>query len=113
MTSIRAEIWCSAFVRQHNFRGNICVVAKKGDGLAGQIWIEVDHLDGTSSLFSQASSALQISEVGELLFQQRFGRAPNTAVRERVFQEEKFDSDFWLLVLEDPKDQHGLSLLKE
>lgn len=112
MTTIRAEIWCTAFVRQHNWRGNICVVAKKGDALAGQIWVEVDHLDGTSSLFIQASSTLQTSENGELLFQQRFEHAPNMAVRERVLQEEGFDPDFWLLILEDPKNQHGLALHK-
>ena len=110
MSQIRSEIWCSAFVRQHNNQGQICVVAKKGDPIAGQIWIEVDHLDGNSSLFSQASSSMQTSLDGTLLFQQKFDQIPYLQIKQRIDQEKNFDPDFWLLVLEDPRGEHGLTL---
>ncbi|NMA99729.1 MAG: DUF1491 family protein, partial [Phyllobacteriaceae bacterium] len=47
MSRLRSDIWCMAFVRRHNDLGNMCVVARRGDPIAGQIFIEVDHLDGT------------------------------------------------------------------
>ena len=44
---LRTDLWTSAFVRRHNDLGHICVVARRGDPLAGQIFLEVDHLNGT------------------------------------------------------------------
>jgi hypothetical protein len=50
---LRTDIWASAFVRRHNDLGHICVVVRKGDPIAGQIFIEVDHLNGTVSLYTR------------------------------------------------------------
>lgn len=113
MSSIRAEIWCSAFVRRHNDVGRICVFAKKGDPVAGQVWIEVDHLDGTSSLFAQAPGAMVADDAQDWVFQNHLSRAQNDEIRERLKREENFDPDFWLLVLEDPDGDHGLTLVKQ
>ena len=42
----RTDLWVAAFVRRHNDLGEICVVVSRGDPIAGQIFIEIDHLDG-------------------------------------------------------------------
>ncbi len=42
----RSDLWAAAFVRRHNDIGHICVVSRKGDPIAGQIFIEIDHLNG-------------------------------------------------------------------
>ncbi len=112
MTSIRAEIWCSAFVRRHNDAGRICVVAKKGDPIAGQVWVEVDHLDGTGSLFAQAPGAMVPDTARDWVFQNHLNRVQNEKIRERLKREENFDPDFWLLVVEDQAGEHGLTLVK-
>ena len=112
MVLIRAEIWCAAFVRRHNDVGKICVVVRKGDPIAGQIWIEIDHLDGTSSLFSQASSLLQNSKQSKLVFQKKSDRVPYSEVKAKLEQEINFDPDFWILALEDPKGEHGLEVIE-
>ena len=36
MDQLRSDIWCAAFVRRHNDLGQFCVVAQKGDPVAGQ-----------------------------------------------------------------------------
>src|SRR5690606_39927755 len=46
--------WCMAFVRRHNDLGDMCVVVRRGDPIAGQVFIEVDHLDGTRPLYTPA-----------------------------------------------------------
>ena len=51
MSTLRADLWCAVFVRRHNDLGNMCVVSRRGDPIAGQVWIEVDHLDGSVTLF--------------------------------------------------------------
>ena len=39
----RSDLWTAAFVRRHNDLGHMCVVARRGDPIAGQIFIEIDH----------------------------------------------------------------------
>ncbi len=111
MTSIRAEIWCAAFVRRHNDMGNICVVSRRGDAIAGQVWIEVDHINSKSSLFIQAPDFMQTGDELDLPFQCIFDRVENKLVQERIEREANFDPDFWLLTLESPAGEHGLNVI--
>ncbi len=99
-------------MRRHNDLGQICVLAKKGDPIAGQVWIEVDHLDGSASLFTPAPALMRPLDEPEWHFQCRFDRAPAEKIRQRIKQEMQFDPDFWLIILESPKGDHGLSLVK-
>lgn len=113
MGSIRAEIWCAAFIRRHNDLGNICVVSRRGDAIAGQVWIEVDHINGKSSLFIKAPDFMQTAVDEEWLFQCMLERVESRLVRERIEREVDFDPDFWLLTLESPSGSHGLKVISE
>ena len=48
---LRTDLWAAAFVRRHNDLGHFCVVERRGDPIAGQLFIELDHLNGTKSLY--------------------------------------------------------------
>jgi hypothetical protein len=100
VTRLRSDLWCAAFVRRHNDLGHICVVARKGDPTAGQIWIEVDHLNGTVSLFTPAPNPTISEDTGDRLFEKRFDRVEPATVRQRTVTEIAFDPDIWLLSLE-------------
>jgi hypothetical protein len=97
---LRTDIWAAAFVRRHNDLGHLCVVARRGDPIAGQIFIEVDHLNGTVSLYAPAPSAAREDDGQDRVFQRRFDRVEPQKVAERIAQEQKFDPDFWVLSLE-------------
>lgn len=96
---LRTDLWAAAFVRRHNDLGHLCVVSRKGDPVAGQVFLEVDHLDGTVSLYTPAASALRRDE-DDRVFQLRFARAEPGKVRARIEQEQGFDPDLWVLSLE-------------
>lgn len=113
MSSIRAEIWCAAFVRRHNNLGNICVISRKGDPIAGQVWVETDHLDGTFSLFTPAPDLLKDQSDDEWAFVCRFDHAPADEVQQRIELEAGYDPDFWLITLESPSGEHGLKLIAD
>ncbi|RDE10494.1 DUF1491 family protein [Pelagibacterium lacus] len=108
MSAVRSDIWCAAFVRRHNGLGNFCVVARKGDAIAGQVWIEVDHLDGTRSLHTQMSSAAQGEGDGDRVFQKRFERVEPERIAERIAREIDFDPDIWVLSLDMRGDDIGV-----
>ena len=96
----RSDLWVSAFVRRHNDLGHICVIMRRGDPIAGQIFIEVDHLNGEASLYSPAPLAGRDGNPEDRVFQCRFSHVEPAKVRERLVREEEFDPDYWLISLE-------------
>lgn len=111
MQRLRSDIWCAAFVRRHNDRGNFCVVGRRGDAIAGQVWIEVDHLDGTVSLFTPAPGGLVDPLPGDRVFQKRFDRADPLTVKDRIAKEIDFDQDLWVLSLDLRGDDIGVDVV--
>jgi len=108
----RSDLWAAAFVRRHNDIGNICVVVRKGDPIAGQIFIEINHLNGTSSLLTPAPSSARAEGDEDRLFVKRFDHAEPVAIAERIAREADFDPDLWVLALEMRGDDSGVTLLK-
>lgn len=101
-----------AFVRRHNDMGNMCVVARRGDPIAGQVFIEVDHLDGTRSLYTPAPTISRGEEAGPV-FQRRFDHVEPLRTRERIAQEIDFDPDLWVLSIDMRGDHLGIDLVRE
>jgi hypothetical protein len=108
----RSDLWVSAFVRRHNDIGHICVVSSKGDPIAGQIFIEIDHLNGTLSLLTPAPATARHDGDEDRLFVRRFERAKPEEVRDRIAREARFDPDLWVVSLEMRGDDAGVSLVK-
>ncbi|MDP1730335.1 MAG: DUF1491 family protein [Devosia sp.] len=108
---LRTDLWASAFVRRHNDLGHLCVVARKGDPVAGQIFLEVDHLNGTVSLFTPAPSAARTDDGEDRVFQLRFDRVEPQQVRGRIAQELRFDPDLWVILVELRNEEPGISLV--
>lgn len=102
MSQLRADIWCAAFVRRHNDRGHLCVVARRGDPIAGQVWIELDYLNGTVSLFGPAPTLLysETDRLTDRLFQPVLERVEPAQCAKRLESEARFDPDFWHVLLE-------------
>lgn len=94
----RSDIWVAAFIRRHNDLGRACVLVRRGDPIAGQIFIEVDHLDGTRSLYIPAPA--RADNDADRHFQLRFNRAPPADVAARIVRETDFDPDLWVVSLD-------------
>ncbi|WP_345890864.1 DUF1491 family protein [Devosia oryzisoli] len=110
MPSIRSDLWCMAFIRRHNDLGHMCVVVQRGDPIAGQVFIDVDHMDGTRSLFTPAPFVSRGEGVGPI-FQRRFQRVEPSRVHERIEQEKRFDPDLWVLGLDLRTDDPGIEIV--
>ena len=94
----RSDIWAAAFLRRNNDLGRACVLVRRGDPIAGQILIEIDHLDGTRSLYMPAPAIGRND--AERVFQLRFDRATPEQVAARIAREVDFDPDIWVLSLD-------------
>ncbi|HEV7718055.1 MAG TPA: DUF1491 family protein [Arsenicitalea sp.] len=112
MSPLRTDLWTSAFVRRHNDLGHICVVVRRGDPIAGQILIEIDHLNGTASLFTPAPSVGRSDEdSADWVFQTRLDKVDPGKIRDRIAQELRFDPDLWVLSLEMRGDEFGMRVM--
>jgi hypothetical protein len=100
MSPFRTDIWVAAFVRRHNDIGHLCVVARRGDPVAGQIFLLLDHLDGTVSLFTPAPAAKRDDDSADRVFERRFDHAEPLKARERIAREIDFDPDLWVVEVE-------------
>jgi len=112
MSQLRTDLWCAAFVRRHNDLGQFCVVSRRGDPVAGQVFIELDHLNGTTSLYAPASAIARASDeaTADRLFELKFDHVEPHKVRERLVREEDFDPDFWVLTVETRSQDLGIRL---
>lgn len=108
---LRTDLWAAAFVRRHNDLGHLCVISRRGDPVAGQIFLELDHLNGTVSLYVPAPTAARRDDGADRVFQQRFHAVAPQQVRDRVEQEQRFDPDFWLITLEMRGTEIGIEVV--
>jgi hypothetical protein len=99
MALLRSDLWVAAFVRRHNDLGHMCVVARRGDPIAGQIFLTVDHLDGQQSLYVPAPAAKRQDESADWVFERRFDHVPPFEVSARIVREVDFDPDLWVVDL--------------
>ncbi|MGV8854335.1 MAG: DUF1491 family protein [Devosia sp.] len=111
MSLLRSDLWCGVFVRRHNDLGHMCVVSRRGDPIAGQVFIEVDHLDGTVCLYTPAPMLSRTQDEAGLVFQRRLSHVEPAKVRERIAREADFDPDLWVLSLDLRGDDIGIDLI--
>lgn len=106
---LRAEFWVKAYIRRCAVEGAAAVVVRHGDDDAGAIYIKVNRLDGTCVLLGPAPAGL--SGVDS---QRRWVVCLSPAgVRETdadayLAREAEFDSDIWLVEVEDREGRHFL-----
>ena len=106
----RTDLFVAAFVRRHNDIGHICVITRRGDPIAGQIFVSVDHLNGTESLYVPAPMSARLENPEDRVFSLRLDKVEPLAVRERILREADFDPDLWVVSLEMRGGETGLEL---
>ncbi|WP_243367530.1 DUF1491 family protein [Microvirga solisilvae] len=109
MARLRSDFWVSAYLRRCGVEGIDAALRKRGSAEAGAIFVKVDHLDGTASLYGPAPQ-LFIDDSGERLFAPILQGVFSLDVEERMTRELRFDSDLWLIEVDDREGRHFLDL---
>ena len=109
MSRLRSDFWVSAYLRRCGVEGVDAVLRKRGAAEAGAIFVKVDQLDGTASLYGPAPQ-LFLDESGERLFMPVLKAVTPLDVEERMTRELRFDFDLWLVEVDDRAGRHFLDL---
>jgi len=102
MARLTSDFWVSAYLRQAAHDGLVAVLRRRGASEAGAIFVKLDRLDGTAALYGPAPQSLADDE-GNRRFQLILDADPGS-IEERVVRERRFDSDLWLVEIE---NRHG------
>jgi hypothetical protein len=107
---LTSDFWVSAYLRQAASDGFVAVLRRRGAREAGAVFVKLDRLDGTAALYGPAPQALA-DEAGERRFQLLLDADPLT-VEDRVTRELRFDSDLWLVEIENRAGDARLELVE-
>jgi hypothetical protein len=113
MSRIRSDFWVAAYLRRCAVEGLDAVLRRRGAAEAGAIFVKLDRLDGTASLYGPAPQSLLEADSGGRLFIVLLEAAPAPEVEERMRREIRFDSDLWWIEIEDRAGRHLLELARE
>ncbi|MDA9178597.1 DUF1491 family protein [Amylibacter sp.] len=99
---LTTDFWISAYRRRLQLFEIPAFVTNKGDAVAGAILIKLNTLDGMAKLFHRA-------------FDENFNRqwtlfleGTEIEINETIIEQIKFDSDLWVLEVEDRNGRHLL-----
>lgn len=112
MARLRSDFWVSAYLRRCGVEGIDAALRKRGAAEAGAIFVKIDHLDGTASLYGPAPQ-LFVEDGDQRLFASILQGVTPLDVEERMTRELRFDSDLWLVEIDDREGRHFLDLASE
>ncbi len=113
MSRLRSDFWVAAYLRRCAVEGIDAVLRRRGAAEAGAVFVKIDHRDGTASLYGPAPQSLVGEDTGERLFTPILQGAMPLDVEERMTREMRFDSDLWLIEIDDAKGRHFLDIAPE
>jgi hypothetical protein len=108
---LRSDFLISAIIRQAELAGAAAMLRRRGAAEAGAIFVKIDRLDGNAALFAPAMQSL-MEDSGERLWQRAHKDEWVTPldIEERMAREIRFDSDLWLVEIEDRQGRPFVAL---
>jgi len=98
---LRSDIWVAAYLRRCDVEGVTAVLRRRGAAEAGSIFVKIDRLDGACALFGPAPQS-QVEHDARLFARMHEQEWVDPAAAEaRLKREIGFDSDLWIVEVED------------
>jgi hypothetical protein len=106
---LKSELWVKAYLRRCRIAGADALLVRRGDTDAGAIYIKVSRLDGTALLYGPAPAGLDETR-DDRRWQPFLNGEPTaeTAVDAYLERQVSFDSDIWIVAVEDRMGRHFL-----
>jgi len=100
---LRSDFFVSALLRRAQMEGAIAVLRRRGAAEAGAIFVKVDRLDGTATLYGPAPQSFETPNGVARLFVRAHSEewAAPADIEQRLQREIAFDPDVWIVEIED------------
>jgi hypothetical protein len=109
---LRSDIWVSAYLRRCATEGVTAVLRRRGAAEAGSIFVKLDRLDETATLYGPAPPAEELPRGVDRLFTRLHAplTMPPAEIEARLAKERRFDPDIWIVEVEDREGRSFLDL---
>jgi hypothetical protein len=102
---LKSGIWVAAYLRRCNVEGSFAAVRRRGADEAGAIFIKINRIDSTGTLYGPAPQAVfDEAQPADRIFTVILGRDAPVAdadIEARLVREIRFDPDLWIVEVED------------
>lgn len=106
---LKSALWVQAFLRQNQIDGKFGAVLRRGAEEAGAVYVVVNHLDGTHHLLGPPPGS-SIDEAGNRLWIAELSPpADAVAINAFIAKRAAYDSDIWVVEIEDRSGTAGLA----
>jgi hypothetical protein len=109
---LKSGIWVAAYVRRCHIEGAFVAVRRRGADEAGAVYIKLNRLDGTGTLYGPAPQAVfDEAQPADRLFTIILGReaaVSDADIEARLVREIRYDPDVWIVEVEDRAGRHFL-----
>ncbi len=111
---VKSNLWVAAYLRRCQNENIFGVVRRRGAEEAGAVFVKLALLDGNALLFTPApQTAYDESRPTDRVFAASTPQpVAEQAVEDRLAKEIRFDSDIWIVEIEDRAGRHFLDLAK-
>lgn len=108
---LRTDFWVAALRRRAEAAGAYVSIARRGADEAGAVFVMVDRRDGRFDLYGPAPQSVFDGErPSDRLFSIVMEAGTDEEMRTRIEREVRFDTDLWLIDIEDRKGRAFLDL---
>jgi hypothetical protein len=107
---LTSDFFVSAYIRRCGVEGAFAALRRRGGAEAGAIFILIDRLDGTGTLYGPASQSAYEDRPSGRSFT-RLHKAdvlPREEIEARLDREIRFDPDCWIVEVEERAGRHFL-----
>ncbi len=111
---LKSALWVAAYLRRCQVEGAFAVVSRRGAEEAGAVFVRICRLDGTSDLFGPApQSEFESGRGADRTFTASFKEQPaaDAAVDAYLARVVKFDTDLWIVEVEEPSGRNFLDIV--
>ena len=113
MLRVKSRLWVEALLRRCQSEGKFGAVTTMGADEAGAVYVAINHLNGTYDLLGPPAGPSH-SDAGDRYFRKVFTQPVAwEEIRVQIDQQRKFDSDIWLVEIEDRGGMAGLQWIVE
>ena len=105
---LKASLWVSAYVRRLGAIPVSAMVTRRGDADAGAIFIKINRLNGSASVLRPALAMLDDSGERQWTHALKEETAEESAADAYLARQAEFDTDMWVIEVEDRQGRHFL-----
>jgi len=110
---VTSDFWVAAYIRRCHTAGAYAVVRRRGSEESGAIFVVIDRLNGSRTLFEPAPQSAIDGTREDRMFIPVEGLGDGVDVLEaRLTREIRYDPDLWIVEVEDRNGRHFLDLAR-